>query len=61
MMAKIKMLRAENEQLKKALERQCDNMAFVLHHCEIYNFHGAFLEELEEDRKLYVKKGSDDV
>lgn len=42
----------ENEKLRAALTRQCDNMAFLVNHASLYKWHDKFLSELSEDRKL---------
>lgn len=41
---------AEIERLKTALERQCDNMAFVVNHVTLHGWYDKFKDELEEDR-----------
>lgn len=40
------------DKLKEALDRQCDNMAFVLNRVDLHGFHDKFDAELTEDRKL---------
>jgi len=45
------------EDLIEALDRQCDNMAFVLNHMSVPGqWNDKFTEELEADRKI-LKKG----
>jgi hypothetical protein len=41
---------AEIERLRKALSRQCDNMAFVVNHVTLHGWYDKFKDELEEDR-----------
>jgi len=54
-MARIEMLRVENEKLKEALSRQGDNVAFLLNHAAIpEKWYDKFRKELEEDRELNV-------
>lgn len=51
-------LRAGNKRLKEALERQCDNMAFVVNHAELppWAFNN-FRRHLEEDRAVLKEQG----
>lgn len=40
--------------LEAALIRQCDNMAFVVNHATLHNWHDKFVSELEQDRNSLV-------
>lgn len=51
-----KMVQDEIERLRKALDRQCDNMAFILNHAETYHWFNKFDRELQEDRKVLAGK-----
>ena len=46
----IERLSAERERLAKALDRQADNMAFVLNHAPVGKWYDKFTAELAEDR-----------
>lgn len=49
---RIEALSAENERLRSALSRQCDNIAFILNHMSIPdNWYEKFTHELKEDRQ----------
>ena len=37
-------------ELEAALQRQCDNMAFILNRVDLHNWHDKFERELAEDR-----------
>lgn len=39
----------------EALSRQCDNIAYILNHCDVKLVYGKFTKELEEDRKAIAK------
>lgn len=50
-------LAAENERLRAALERQSDNMAFVLNHMEVQKqWYEKFTNELSENREALERK-----
>ena len=40
----------QNARLVGALDRQCDNMAFVINHVNLHGFYDKFQAELEADR-----------
>lgn len=42
-------------ELVEALDRQCDNMAFVLNRVDLHGFHGKFDRELAQDREVAAK------
>jgi hypothetical protein len=46
---------AEVERLRKALQRQADNMAFILNHAELGRWYDKFTRELSEDRAALSK------
>lgn len=46
----ITTLTAERDALAKALDRQCDNMAFVVNHVSLHAWYDKFKNELEQDR-----------
>jgi len=52
MMIKIANLEIENKSLRQALNRQTENMAFVLNHIECQDWYGKFAVDLDEDREL---------
>lgn len=49
----------QRDELRKALDRQCDNMSFVLNRVELHAWHGKFEREVAEDRALIAKQGAD--
>lgn len=44
--------------LVKALERQCDNMSFVVNNADLHGFYDKFKDELEEDRAALKSAGA---
>lgn len=46
----ITTLTAERDALAKALDRQCDNMAFIVNHVSLHAWYDKFKNELEQDR-----------
>lgn len=49
-LAKLQAAEARAIAAEMALSRQCDNMAFVLNHANLHNWHDKFSAELAEDR-----------
>lgn len=47
---------AKLSEMRSALERQCDNMAFIVNHASLYGWHDKFVRELEEDRRALGDK-----
>lgn len=45
-------------ELVKALERQCDNMSFVVNNADLHGFYDKFKDELEEDRAALKSAGA---
>jgi len=48
----VNRLKRENARLVGALDRQCDNMAFVINHVNLHGFYDKFQTELEADRAI---------
>ena len=54
-------LEAQEDRIKAlttALDRQCDNMAFVLNRVDLHAWHGRFSDDLEADRLTLSKAPS---
>ena len=49
----------QRDELRKALERQCDNMSFVLNRVELHAWADKFSTEIAEDRALLANQGAE--
>jgi len=57
----VSALEAQEDRIKAlttALDRQCDNMAFVLNRVDLHAWHGRFSDDLEADRLTLSKAPS---